>query len=249
MRESRTQATMQGSLRGLPSITYYNVQRLKPKNLIIQAAKYLPSNIWTKLDRRKPLNARQEAMVRRAINKAAIDLVRGYPLDVPIITMTSRRSYSSKTGQEFPNKRLCILKSMKLFSFRKESTEYGTVYCLYEKDDKKREIEFDRKRGQLGFSSHVFDRLFERIPGLDKIARHEDCSAILKILHKAIRDDIILTVDETPMLQAFPSGFFPLLFSERKSLWVCKTYLEAEMDGTPKLDEDLARILKKIVDK
>jgi len=232
---------VKGSLRGMPSITYYNIERLEPSNLIIQASNHLPSNIWKKLDRHHPVNPRQKAMIKKAMNMAARELVRGYPIDVPVVVMSFREYYG--------NKRICYLKAVKIFSFLKKSTEYGTAYCLYGENDKDKEIEFNGQKGHLGFSSHVFDRLFERIPELEETCRFEDCSAILKILGKAIQDDVILTVDDTPMLQAYPKGFFPLLYDEKKSLWVCKTYLEEEMDGTPKLDEDLARILKKIVEK
>ncbi len=231
-RLSRAKKRLSGiKLRGLNAKTYYQIQKLTDSNIVAAAKKYLPGNIWTKFDRGKPLTDQQIRTVYEALNRAMMDRIEDYPFTSILIKL--RYEYVlTKKGQA----KVWGIKDVHIVRLPSLNTDRGNAFVV----DDSEILTHEGQAGQITFSSHAIERLVERIPEIKEFSQKESMIA-LKMLGTICKTKEVQKGDDGHPMLVFSLcnrilGFFPIVYCD-KNVWICTTFLEPEMHGTPKTEE------------
>lgn len=230
MRQSRLQHIVDGSLKGIKAKEYYQLQDLYPRKIFISARKYMPENLWTKLDRRKPISRKNSQVIKEAINQAAVEQVKDFPFTTPIIETEEQPYRRYRFSPPEPNKFIFTLRSVKIVNMENRPSSQGTVYFASTHGS---DVTLDNQSGRIGFSRHAIERLLERCPDIVSFAKKERCDAVLHLLYVFVKKERIRQSETGYMLTALPFGCFPMTYDYLAKCWICTSFLTTDMNGLP----------------
>jgi hypothetical protein len=242
MKLSKVRYDISSSLRGLSLKHYTAVTRFKASNVIARAAKYIDRSIWMKFDRGKPMTDEQAFLLRCALNMAALELVKNYPFEIPVITLVKHpiAEASRRLGQPKASKKgVYNLTQFELLLWPSIGTPKGAVYTVLG-----RPFEMDGHKGKIAFATHAITRMLERLPDLNEVATKENALVPLKFLEYVTAMPVVDPA--TMMLKAVKYGHFPMEWCPEQQIWVCTTFLLPGYVGTK---EHLSKCLEQLREK
>ena len=236
-RVSRQKRVVRGSLVGLTCDQYYRTQKFTNTNFVKLAGKYLPANILKKFDRGRPLTQKQGTLVVDALNKVLYDLADHFPFETPCVKLRRKIPRGQLKGHVYQ------ISSYVLIRMPKVGTDNGTVY-----KSSPQKLSYGGHTGEIGFSSHAINRMMERTL-LSQLCK-TDILLPLDVMKLATTELKVSQGTHGLQLHIGPLGFMPLIWDKQASMWVCKTFLERTMRGTPIEEEKkMARELDKLFEK
>lgn len=231
MRVSRNKVKIAGSLRGLKSSQFYQIDRFSKRNPVLLAKPHLPEALWTKLDRGRPMSLQQAKECFAAVNRGIFETTKDFPVCTPIVRFARKRLPGGKHTY--------YVKGIEIVYWPEIKTDLGSVYV----------VSTHKIQGlPIGFSRHAIDRFMERVPDINEMVR-SDTALIYFEFQAAVKAGITETGDRGLMLSMRPLGFFPITLIEGKC-WAATSFLTPEMSGTPDRNkENYAAQLEKLKSK
>lgn len=227
-RLSRTPAKVSNDLRGLSAKSYY-AHRGMTAGLYGRIRESLPPNLWIKLDRGRFLTKKQQDKIVKALHRVMAN-DSNWPYSWPDITIR----FALVSG------RLQARLSVKVITMPKASSSDGTLYFPLPEHPRPL-VSADGFTGRVGFSSHAIDQMIARTDIREVCAILRGPTAISEIMSAVLKGGVVEQGAYGPCLavrleHGKTLGYFPIKrasLSDGGSLWVCKTFLEPEMRGTP----------------
>lgn len=221
-RLSKVKAKIKGSLRGLSAKDYYTLKKFMGGNLVAATQRYLPHNLFVKLDRQHPVTRAQAKEITEAMNRMLFEKIGPqYPFTVPIVQFR----FEPVTG--YKNKKVIAIQHFTVLSLKSFALPSGTVYATT-----KRTVTYQDREAIVAFSKHAIDRLIERNPVIVEAAK-VDTSFVPAVLTQAVIEKTIEEGPYGPQLRVGKLGYFTMVAEEHREcpLWACTTYLSAGMNG------------------
>jgi len=241
-RLSRRVATYRGpGLRGLSFREYQLFQRFNVKDILRQARILMGQELWTKLDRCRPVSRQQYQRIGQFVRQAAVSRVSDYPYHYPQVRF-GLQSTSAPGGRKG-----IVLKSVALKSLEKIVSDLGQVYFFPGADEP---IDIDGRSGRVGFATHAIERFQERLSELAEYYASEPSLLLWLVAH--IVQDRDIRIGHRPMLSfVIPHdgtreavGHFSLEYVD--GYWLATSFVLPGMRGTP---EEVRRGLDALAEK
>lgn len=225
-RLSRTPVKVANDLRGMSAKVYY-AHKGMTAGLYRRIKESLPPNLWIKIDRGRFLTERQQSRIVEALHRVMADDP-NWPYSWPDITIAFVRV----------NGQLQTRLSVRVVTMPKESSSDGTLYFPLPEHPRPL-VSADGFTGRVGLSSHAIDQLIARSNTREHAISHGP-TIVSRILSAVLEEGIVEHGAYGPCLvvknREETRGYLPIKRTsllDGGALWVCKTFLEPNMRGTP----------------
>lgn len=224
---TRAKMGIRTSLRGLSRQDYYRSVSMLNKlpSLLSRARKYVPATLWMRFDRSKPMSVDQINVVRDGLEAALFEMdQQDWPVCFPIATMRKL------TSTRFANKFIWRIQKCGMARFPHISTPEGRAYTLPHFPN----IKYNALDGPLAISTHVFDRLHERVPSLWEQAKRNP-QTFWQVLKASFNEMTIIISPEThaPLFRLVGYGWIVLRWDSPLQMWIGVTFITPDMQGAP----------------